>query len=66
MSILADGTATPCLGLAAGSVRERPFAAIWNGPEMRRFRGDLAAHGLFPGCVRCCGLFSDAPAARPD
>lgn len=66
MSILSDGTATPCLGLVAGSVRERPFAEIWNGPEMRRFRGELTANGLFPGCVRCCGLFSDAPAARAD
>ena len=59
MTILSDGQATPCLGLMLGSVREQPFGQLWNGPAMRRFRKDLAAGGLLPGCARCCGLFSD-------
>jgi MoaA/NifB/PqqE/SkfB family radical SAM enzyme len=59
LTILPDGQATPCLGLVVGSVREQAFGAIWNGAPMRRFRRDLAAHGHLPGCLRCCGLFSD-------
>jgi len=59
MTILPDGQATPCLGFVSGSVREEPFARIWNGARMRRFRRDLVGNGIFPGCLRCCGLFSD-------
>jgi MoaA/NifB/PqqE/SkfB family radical SAM enzyme len=57
--ILPDGTVTPCLGLEVGNVREAPFTEIWNGPAYRAFRGELAKRGVFPGCSRCCGLFSD-------
>lgn len=57
--VLPDGTVSPCLGLDVGNVRERPFSEIWNGPAFRRFRAELASRGLFPGCSRCCGLFSD-------
>jgi len=59
LTILPDGQATPCLGLVVGSVREQAFGSIWNGAPMRRFRRDLVAHGHLPGCLRCCGLFSD-------
>ncbi len=57
--VLPDGTVSPCLGLDVGNVRERPFSEIWNGPAFRRFRAELASRRLFPGCSRCCGLFSD-------
>lgn len=59
LDVLPDGTATPCLGFAAGNVREKPLTAIWNGSRYRRFRLELAARRRFPGCERCCGLFSD-------
>jgi MoaA/NifB/PqqE/SkfB family radical SAM enzyme len=59
LSVLPDGQATPCLGYLVGSVRERPFDQVWNGPEMRAFRLEIARGGLLPGCFRCCGLFSD-------
>jgi MoaA/NifB/PqqE/SkfB family radical SAM enzyme len=57
--VLPDGTVSPCLGLDIGNVRQKPFSEIWNGPAFRRFRTELATRGLFPGCSRCCGLFSD-------
>ncbi len=59
LDIMPWGGVTPCLGLEVGNVRERPLREIWNGPRMRRFRAELASRGLFPGCSRCCGLFSD-------
>jgi len=59
LTILPDGMATPCLGYCVGSVRDRPFDQVWNGPELRDFRRELAARGPLPGCSRCCGLFSD-------
>ena len=57
--VLPDGTVTPCLGLEVGNVREALFTDIWNGRAYRAFRGELAKRGVFPGCSRCCGLFSD-------
>jgi len=57
--VLPDGTVTPCLGLEVGNVRETPFPEIWNGPALRLFRREVARRGVFPGCSRCCGLFSD-------
>ena len=57
--VLPDGTVSPCLGLDVGNVRETPLSEIWNGPAFRLFRAELAKRGVFPGCSRCCGLFSD-------
>jgi MoaA/NifB/PqqE/SkfB family radical SAM enzyme len=51
--ILPDGTVSPCLHLVTGNIATQPFAEIWNGPRMRRFR-QVIARRLFPGCVRCC------------
>ena len=51
--ILPDGTISPCLHLVAGNIAVQPFAEIWNGPKMRRFR-QIISRRLFPGCVRCC------------
>jgi len=57
--VLPDGTVSPCLGLDVGNVRDKPFSEIWNGAAFRRFRVELANGGVFAGCSRCCGLFSD-------
>jgi MoaA/NifB/PqqE/SkfB family radical SAM enzyme len=51
--ILPDGTISPCLHLVSGNIAAQPFAEIWNGPKMRRFR-QIISHRLFPGCARCC------------
>jgi MoaA/NifB/PqqE/SkfB family radical SAM enzyme len=52
-AILPDGTVSPCLHLVAGNIVAQPFAEIWNGPKMQRFR-QIISRRLFPGCVRCC------------
>jgi MoaA/NifB/PqqE/SkfB family radical SAM enzyme len=51
--ILPDGAVSPCLHLSAGNIASQPFAEIWNGPQMRRFR-QIISPRLFPGCARCC------------
>jgi Fe-coproporphyrin III synthase len=51
--ILPDGTVSPCLHLTVGNIADQPFAEIWNGDRMRRFR-QIVARRLFPGCARCC------------
>jgi radical SAM protein with 4Fe4S-binding SPASM domain len=63
--IRADGSVVPCgeyrhPEYSAGNVRDEPFAKIWNGPKMRRFRQVLRKTKFFPGCDRCCGLDSYA------
>jgi MoaA/NifB/PqqE/SkfB family radical SAM enzyme len=59
VDVMPDGTATPCLGLEVGNVREAPFGEIWNNELFREFRRYVARRGTFPGCARCCGLYSD-------
>jgi MoaA/NifB/PqqE/SkfB family radical SAM enzyme len=61
ISILPNGDVSPCLSYIAGNIQRLPFGRIWNGPAMRRFRLELKQGGLLPGCLRCCGLFSDQP-----
>lgn len=51
--ILPDGTVSPCLHLSVGNIAFQPFAEIWNGPKMQRFR-QIISQRLFPGCARCC------------
>ena len=51
--ILPDGTVSPCLHVLIGNIRDEPLLALWNGPQMRRFR-TLITERLFPGCARCC------------
>ncbi|OGP70471.1 MAG: hypothetical protein A2Y80_03265 [Deltaproteobacteria bacterium RBG_13_58_19] len=48
-----DGTISPCLNFKVGNLTEEPFAAIWNGPKIRKLR-QLFQQRLFPGCLRCC------------
>ena len=59
LDVMPWGGVTPCLGFEAGNVRERPLREIWNNELFRRFRRELAGRKVYPGCARCCGLFSD-------
>jgi MoaA/NifB/PqqE/SkfB family radical SAM enzyme len=59
LDVMPWGGVTPCLGLEVGDVRQEALTRIWRGAAYRRFRRELAARGVFPGCARCCGLFSD-------
>jgi MoaA/NifB/PqqE/SkfB family radical SAM enzyme len=59
VDVMPEGTVTPCLGLEVGNVREKSFGEIWNGELFREFRRYVARRGTFPGCARCCGLYSD-------
>ncbi len=59
--ILPDGSVTPCSDrpdLIMGNVKERRFPEIWNNDRYRSFRRAMREEGLFPGCSRCCGLWS--------
>jgi MoaA/NifB/PqqE/SkfB family radical SAM enzyme len=53
-----NGDVSPCLSYVAGNVRHESFAAIWNNDRYRQFRRQIL-RGIFAGCSRCCGLFSD-------
>ncbi|NJB69225.1 MoaA/NifB/PqqE/SkfB family radical SAM enzyme [Desulfobaculum xiamenense] len=58
--VLADGrltVLTRCFDVSFGNVFETPLPILWNGDSMRTFRAALKAHGRFPACLRCCGLF---------
>lgn len=68
------GDVIPCTGsrLVMGSLRERPFAEIWNGEAYVRFRRRLAAEGLLPACAKCNTLsderwraWDELPRPRP-
>lgn len=56
--VMPNGDVMPCLSYVAGNVRQSSFSEIWNHDQYREFRAHLLK-GLFPGCLRCCGLFSD-------
>ena len=58
LRVLPDGQALPCLDCHVGDLRRESLSAVWNGPRFRRFRRRLLRGGLFPACMRCCGLFS--------
>jgi MoaA/NifB/PqqE/SkfB family radical SAM enzyme len=59
MEINPYGDVTPCLSWVAGNVREQSVSDIWNNERYRQFRQTLTEESFFPGCLRCCGLFSD-------
>jgi|SRR5579859_5240306 len=40
--------------VSMGSIAENDFQEIWNNARFRFFRSTLRAHGMFPGCNRCC------------
>ena len=56
--VMPNGDVTPCLSYVVGNVRQSSFSDIWNNTKYQEFRKQLLK-GLFPGCLRCCGLFSD-------
>jgi len=59
--IFADGSlgiSTRCYNLDLGNINEEPFLKLWNGEKMRKIRREIVdAHGAFPACYRCCGVF---------
>ena len=59
MEINPYGDVTPCLSWVAGNTREQSVRDIWNSERYRKFRQALTEVNYFPGCLRCCGLFSD-------
>jgi len=59
VDIMPDGTVTPCLSYKVGNIRKESFMHIWNSSRYRDFRRKLSRQGVWPGCIRCCGLFSD-------
>jgi len=56
LSIMPDGTITPCRGHVLGNVRSGPgsLRQVWNGPELLAYRRKLASSGTFDDCGRCC------------
>jgi MoaA/NifB/PqqE/SkfB family radical SAM enzyme len=59
VEITPEGDVTPCMGYVVGNIKEEPFMKLWNNEKFRNFRRKLEKKGTFPGCYRCCGLFSD-------
>jgi MoaA/NifB/PqqE/SkfB family radical SAM enzyme len=57
-SIMPDGEVIPCLDYKYGNLRRDSFRKLWNNGNARRFRRRVRASGIFPGCVRCCMLYS--------
>jgi MoaA/NifB/PqqE/SkfB family radical SAM enzyme len=56
--IMPNGDLIPCLDYPLGIVRKEKFTNVWNNQRYRQFRIALKKEGVFPGCARCCGLFS--------
>jgi MoaA/NifB/PqqE/SkfB family radical SAM enzyme len=56
--ILPNGDVIPCIDSFWGNLKKNNFFEIWNGDEAKRFRKALREAGTFPGCMRCCGLYS--------
>jgi MoaA/NifB/PqqE/SkfB family radical SAM enzyme len=53
LRVMPDGTVSSCLHVVAGNIATQTVGEIWNGPAIRPFR-EMIAHGLLPGCARCC------------
>lgn len=56
--LMPDGEIIPCLDYRYGNLREHSFHEIWNGERALTFRERLRRAGIFPACVRCCGLYA--------
>ena len=67
-TVSTDGLVSPCChhsvgGTAVGNAFELGFAAVWNGPEMQRFRRKLRVdRGADTVCASC--RHDDAPMDR--
>lgn len=53
--VLVDETVLYCCNVEVrvGSLRERKFSELWNGPEWNALRQRLRAGDYFPGCQQC-------------
>lgn len=53
--ITVDGTVLYCCNteVVVGHLAERPFSALWRGPEWQALRQRLRAGRYFPGCHQC-------------
>jgi radical SAM protein with 4Fe4S-binding SPASM domain len=63
ITIKADGRVNLCPDYyipeyIIGYAQETDIEKLWNNKKARVFRLALQKHGSFPGCARCCGLFS--------
>lgn len=56
--ILPNGDVIPCIDSLWGNLKQQTFEEVWNSTEACRFREALQGPGVFPGCMRCCGLYS--------
>ena len=55
VTVVPDGSVTPCMELSMGNIHEESFSSIWNGPKFVHFRETILKRS-FPYCIRCCGL----------
>lgn len=63
VTVKADGRVNLCPDYyipeyVVGYAQETRVQDLWNNSKARAFRVALRKHGSFPGCARCCGLFS--------
>ncbi|MGE4157575.1 MAG: radical SAM protein [Planctomycetota bacterium] len=56
--ILPNGDVIPCLDSRWGNLRTQSFGEVWNSKTAMAFRVALRDEGVWPGCMRCCGLYS--------
>jgi MoaA/NifB/PqqE/SkfB family radical SAM enzyme len=50
-----------CFDHAMGNITKHAFTHLWNDTELKRFRRELKAVGMYPACTRCCMLFDSKP-----
>jgi Fe-coproporphyrin III synthase len=57
--IFPDGSVRPCLNCSYsfGTIKEGPFAGIWNSPKALIYRQTLRKNKTFPVCARCTELY---------
>ncbi|HEX5011629.1 MAG TPA: radical SAM protein, partial [Planctomycetota bacterium] len=57
-----DGTVLPCCRqrYPLGNLYREDFAALWNGPRMRRLRETFLQRRLYSGCIQCREFFCDS------
>ena len=56
-SITPDGKVSNCICNEIGNLRENDFWTIFNNDKANKIREQLAQHGKFPVCSRCCCFY---------
>lgn len=56
VQLTADGRYSPCFYLRVGDSRKQSLKEVWNGPEFKQFRLDVAKDRVYAGCHGCCNL----------